>query len=85
MSVVSVKRRLARLDHGESPEVRALEKLTDDELDVLIKVQLAEIEPALVAQWEKARERSETDENFSFLKAAHEIWQQADEILRSRA
>jgi hypothetical protein len=37
MSVVSIKRRLGRLDHGESPEVRALEKLTDDELEVLIQ------------------------------------------------
>jgi hypothetical protein len=58
MSVVSIKRRLGRLDHGESPEVRALEKLTEDELEVLIKVQLAEIEPALVTQWEKASERA---------------------------
>jgi hypothetical protein len=46
MSVVSIRCRLARLDHGKSPEDRALEKLTDDELDALIMAGLAEIEPA---------------------------------------
>jgi hypothetical protein len=85
MSVVSFKRRLGRLDHGKSSEARAIEKLTDEELEAQIKVRLAEIDPALVAQWEAASERSETDEDFSFLDATREIWRQADVILGGRA
>ncbi len=85
MSVVSFKRRLARLDHGKSSEDRAIAKLTDDELEAHIKARLAEIEPALVAQWEAASERSKADEDFSFLDATREIWRQADEILGGRA
>lgn len=80
-----LERRIRRLDHGKSLQARALEKLKDDELEAQIKVRLAEIDPALVDQWEAASARSKADEDFSFLDATRKIWRQADEILGGRA
>jgi hypothetical protein len=47
----SLVRRIARLDGGISPEARALEKLTDAELDALIKSHLAKVNPALAERY----------------------------------
>jgi hypothetical protein len=47
----SLVRRIARLDRGISPEARALEKLSDAELDALIKSQLAKVSPALAERY----------------------------------
>ena len=41
----TLERRIRRLDHGKSLQARALEKLTDDELEAQIKSRLAAIDP----------------------------------------
>jgi hypothetical protein len=51
MTVISLTRRIARLDRGMSPEVRALARLTDAELDALIKSHLARVNPALAERY----------------------------------
>jgi hypothetical protein len=51
MTVISLTRRIARLDRGISPEVRALASLTDAELDALIKSHLARVNPALAERY----------------------------------
>jgi hypothetical protein len=40
MSVIALRRRITRLDHGVSPEMPALDKLTDDELHAHIRNRL---------------------------------------------
>jgi hypothetical protein len=47
----SLVRRIARLDRGISPEARALAKLTDAELDALIKSQLEKVSPVLAKRY----------------------------------
>jgi hypothetical protein len=47
----SLARRIARLDRGISPEARALEKLTDAELDAVVKAELGKVNPALADRY----------------------------------
>jgi hypothetical protein len=47
----SLVRRIARLDRGISPEARALENLTDAELDAVVKAELGKVNPALADRY----------------------------------
>ena len=46
-----LRRRITRLDQGVSPEMAALDKLTDDELHAHIRNDLAMVDPALADRY----------------------------------
>ena len=53
MSMASLDRRIARLDHRVAPHVRDLSKLTDE---ALTEAELAKVDPSLAARYAAADE-----------------------------
>ena len=75
MSVIALRRRITRLDHGVSPEMAALDKLTDDELHAHIRNDLAMVDPALADRYSP---------DFSVAEL-HAIFDEASAILERRS
>jgi hypothetical protein len=66
MSIVSLERRITRLDHRVPPHVRDLSRLTDAQLEALIEAELAKYDPAIAARYSAA----DDDERQAILKHA---------------
>jgi len=65
MSIVSLERRITRLDHRVPPHVRDLSRLTDAELDALVQSEIAKSDPGLAARYAVA----DDDERHAIVKS----------------